>query len=115
MGFLLSGFHCSPIAPSANNPAEKKKPGIHPGSGLVTFAGTSAASITLDQAIAAVQSVVATSNGETAVFTYTTSGVTDTYVFNNNTTDSVVKLVGISAAALITTNDATTDNGIFIS
>ena len=83
--------------------------------GLVTFAGTSAASITLDQAIAAVQSVVATSNGETAVFTYTTSGVTDTYVFNNNTTDSVVRLVGISAAALITTNDATTDNGIFIS
>jgi hypothetical protein len=83
--------------------------------GLVTFAGTSAASITLDQAIAAVQSVVTTTSGHTAVFTYTTSGVTDSYVFNNNSTDSVVKLVGISAAALITSNDATTDNGIFIS
>jgi len=83
--------------------------------GLVTFAGTSAASITLEQAIAAVQSVVTTTAGHTAVFTYTTSGVTDSYVFNNNTTDSIVKLVGVSAAALLTTNSITTADGIFIS
>jgi hypothetical protein len=83
--------------------------------GKVTFAGTSAASITLEQAIAAVQSVVTTTSGHTAVFTYTTSGVTDSYVFNNNTTDSIVKLVGVSAAALLTTNDLTTADGIFIS
>ncbi len=83
--------------------------------GLVTFAGTSAASITLAQAIAAVQSVVATTIGDTAVFTYTSSGLTDSYVFNNNTTDSIVKLVGVSAVTLLTTNSITTADGIFIS
>jgi len=79
--------------------------------GVVTFAGTSAAGLSVAQAIAAVQSVVYGTAGDTAFFT---SGG-DTYVFNNNALgDSVVKLVGVTAGALITTNDATTNNGIFI-
>ena len=79
--------------------------------GLVTFAGTRSAAATLAEKIAAVQSVVITVAGDSAVFTHGA----DTYVFNNNaTSDSVVKLVGILGAALILTNDATTDNGIYI-
>ena len=79
--------------------------------GVVTFAGTSAASLSVAQKLAAVQSVVITANGDTAFFV---DGA-DTYVFNNLTAgDSVVKLVGVSAAALIAVFDVTTDNHIFI-
>ena len=84
--------------------------------GVVTLAGTSfTAGLTLQQTIDAVQSIVTLTAGNTALFTYATAGVTSTYVFNNNSTaDSVVQLVGISGSALITTNDVTTNNGIFI-
>jgi hypothetical protein len=78
--------------------------------GLVTFAGTSAAAATLAEKIAAVQSVVTTTNGDTAVFTH--GG--NSYVFNNATAgDSVIELVGIAATNLITTN-ANTAGAIFI-
>jgi hypothetical protein len=79
--------------------------------GVVTFAGTSASALTLAQKISAVQSVVTTNAGDSALFTHGTNS----YVFNNNSSgDSVVELVGVIGAALLTTNDATTDNGIFI-
>lgn len=78
--------------------------------GLVTFAGTSAAGATLAQKISAVQSVVATTAGDTALFTH--GG--NSYVFNNNSTaDSLVELVGITGVSLVTTN-ATTAGAIFI-
>jgi len=78
--------------------------------GLVSFAGTKAAALTLAEKIAAVQGLVITNAGDSALFTH--SG--NSYVFNNNSTgDSLVELVGITATALITTN-ATTANAIFI-
>ncbi len=83
--------------------------------GVVTFAGTSAADLTLAEKIAAVKSVVVTTAGDSAFFTHATAGVTSSYVFNNNaTSDSVVELVGVTGAVLLTTNDNTTNNGIFI-
>lgn len=83
--------------------------------GLVTFAGTSAASLTLAQKIAAVQSVVTTTSGNSALFTNTAGGVTSSYVFNNNSTsDSLVELVGITGTALGTTASAVTANLILI-
>jgi hypothetical protein len=82
--------------------------------GLVTLSGTAfTAGLTLQQTIDAVQSVVATTTGDTALFTYASAGVTSTYVFNNNTVDSVVQLVGVSGVAVVTTNN-TTVNNIFI-
>jgi hypothetical protein len=79
--------------------------------GLVTFAGTSAASATLAQKIAAVQSVVITNAGDSALFTHGS----DAFVFNNNTSgDSLVELVGLSAATALITANATTLNAIFI-
>lgn len=79
--------------------------------GAVTFAGTAASGLTLAQKISAIQSVVTGTNGDSAFIV--DSG--NTYVFNNNSGgDSVVMLVGVSASALITTNDNTTDNGVFI-
>jgi hypothetical protein len=79
--------------------------------GVVTFAGTSASSLSVASKIAAVQSVVTTNSGDSAFFV--DNG--NTYVFNNNaTSDSIIQLVGVSGSALITTNDATTDNGIYI-
>lgn len=78
--------------------------------GLVTFAGTSAAALTLAEKIAAVQSVVTTNAGDSALFTHGTNS----YVFNNNATaDSVVELVGITGTSLVTAN-ATTAGAIFI-
>jgi hypothetical protein len=78
--------------------------------GVVTFAGTKASALTLAEKIAAVQSVVTTTNGDTALFTHGSN----TYVFNNNTTaDSVVELVGITGTSLVTAN-ATTAGAIFI-
>ncbi|MBS4068396.1 MAG: DUF4214 domain-containing protein [Sulfurimonas sp.] len=78
--------------------------------GEVTFAGTSSAALSVSSALDILDSVVTT--GKTVFWTTTT----DTYVYNADTTngDSVVKLVGVNADALITTNDDTTDNGIFI-
>jgi hypothetical protein len=78
--------------------------------GLVTFTGTSSASATLAQKIAAVQSVVITNAGDSALFTHGANS----YVFNNNTTaDSLVELVGVAGTTLVTTN-ATTASAIFI-
>lgn len=70
------------------------------GTGLVTFAGTSAASLTLAQRIAAVQSVVTGANGDVALFT---SGG-NSYVFQNNTTDTLVELVGVAGTNIILAN-----------
>ena len=71
---------------------------------MVTFAGTSAAAATLAQKIAAVQSVVITNAGDSAMFTANSN----TYVFNNNATaDSLVELVGVTGTGLITTNGDT--------
>ncbi len=79
--------------------------------GVVTFAGTSAASLSVAQKLAAVQSVVVTATGNTAMFV---DGA-DTYVFNNlDAGDSVVKLVGVQAGALVSVFNVTTDNHIFI-
>jgi len=79
--------------------------------GVVTFAGTSAASLSVAQKLAAVQSVVVTATGNTAMFV---DGA-DTYVFNNLTAgDSVVRLVGVAAEALVAVFNVTTDNHIFI-
>jgi len=79
--------------------------------GAVTFAGTSAASLSVAQKLAAVQSVVITASGDTAFFL---DGA-DTYVFNNLTAgDSAVRLVGVQALALLTGFDVTTDDHIFI-
>lgn len=78
--------------------------------GLVTFAGTAAAGLTVTQVLDILDVVVAT--GKTAFWASTT----DTYVYNADSTngDSVVKLAGVVAEALITTNDVTTNNGVFI-
>jgi len=79
--------------------------------GLVTFAGTSAASLTLAQKISAVQSVVITVAGDSALFTHGSNA----YVFNNNaTSDSLVELVGLSTATALILTNATTANAIFI-
>jgi hypothetical protein len=84
--------------------------------GLVILAGTSAAALSLADTISAIQSVVTANNGDTALFTYATAGVTSTYVFNNaTTTDSVVQLVGISGNALTTTASSVTAQQILIS
>jgi hypothetical protein len=68
--------------------------------GAVAFAGTSAATLTLAEKIAAIQSVVVGTAGDTCFFI--DSG--NTYVFNNNTTDSVVQLIGVSGVLLSATN-----------
>ena len=79
--------------------------------GLVTFAGTKAAALTLAEKIAAVQGVVTTNAGDSALFTHGTNA----YVFNNNATaDSVVELIGLSTATSLITANATTANAIFI-
>jgi len=78
--------------------------------GLVTFAGTLASAASLAQKIAAVQSVVVTTQGDTAIFT----NGSNTYVFNNDTAgDSVVELVGVAGTSVTATN-ATTAGMIFI-
>lgn len=79
--------------------------------GLVTFAGTSAAGLTLAQKISALQSVVITTAGDSALFTHGSNA----YVFNNNaTSDSLVELVGLSTATSLIATNATTANAIFI-
>jgi hypothetical protein len=83
--------------------------------GIVTLAGTAfTAGLTLQQTIDAVQSVVNTVNGDTCLFTYSTAGVTSTFIFNNNTVDSVVQLVGVSTATALITSNGTTAGNIFI-
>jgi hypothetical protein len=77
-------------------------------SGLVTFAGTSAAGLTLAQKIAAVQSVITANSGDTVLFFHSQ----DSYVFNNHASgDSLVRLVGITATDLSTTNGDTASVG----
>ena len=80
--------------------------------GLTVFGGSAASGLTLAQKIAAIQSVVNITNGDTCFFIDTGN----TYVFNNNSAgDSIVQLVGVGTVGrLIVTNDATTDNGLFI-
>jgi hypothetical protein len=78
--------------------------------GLVTFGGTKAAALTLSEKITAVQGLVITNAGDSALFTHGTNS----YVFNNNSAgDSLVELVGIAGTSLITVN-ATTASAIFI-
>lgn len=77
--------------------------------GKATFSGTQAATITDSQALTAIDQVI--TNGKTAFYT----DGTDTFVFNADASgDSVVELIGVAADTLLTTNDATTDNSIFI-
>jgi hypothetical protein len=69
-------------------------------SGLMTFTGTSASSLTADQVIAAYTSTVDAklNNLETVVW----SSATDTYVFNNNALgDSTVMLVGVTGITAV--------------
>lgn len=81
-------------------------------SGEVTFDGTKKADLTVTQVLDILDTVVA--NGKTVFWNTATTGG-DTYVYNADAAgDSVVKLVGVNADALITTNDATTGNGVFI-
>ncbi len=67
-------------------------------SGLLTFAGTSAAGLTVAQEATIAQQVVTTAD-KGVVFTFTNADATvDTYVFEHNTGgDSLVKLVGVTA------------------
>lgn len=79
--------------------------------GLTTFAGTSAASLTLAEKVSAVQSVVITTNGDSAFFI--DSG--NTYVFNNETAgDVLVQLVGLTGVTALITTNAATANAVFI-
>jgi len=79
--------------------------------GLVTFAGTKAAGLSLADKITAVQSVVTTATGNTALFT---DGL-NSYLFNNDAAgDSVVELVGVSATAILSGGNATTALGVFV-
>lgn len=75
------------------------------GAGLVTFAGTSAASLTVAEKLAAIALVV-TADGYTCYFNDTASNAA--YIFNSETTgsDSVVKLAGVTLNGLIGNNDA---------
>jgi len=82
--------------------------------GIVTFAGTSLATLTLAEKIAAVQSVVTTVAGDTAMFEHSAAGVASTYIFNNNTADSVVQLVGVASATALVTTVGTTAGNIFL-
>jgi hypothetical protein len=66
--------------------------------GLVTWAGTSAATLGLDAKITAVQTQFTSAN-DTVVFTHSS----DSYVFHNNSTaDSLVKLVGFTSTGVDT-------------
>lgn len=78
--------------------------------GLVTFAGTLASTRTVAQVLDILDTVVTTA--KTVVWACST----DTYVYNADSVngDSVIKLAGVAGAALVTTNDATTTNGIYI-
>jgi hypothetical protein len=75
--------------------------------GLVVFAGTSAASLTLANKILAVQSVVTATALDTAIFLDGNS----TFVFQNNTAgDTLIELVGVTGASLASTNAVTAGN-----
>ena len=80
--------------------------------GVVSFGGSKATSgLTLAEKIAAVASVVVTSDGDTALFT----DGDNTYVFNNDAAgDSLIELVGVTGTALVTANAAALDGEIFI-
>ena len=90
-GSSVSGYSSAELTATAAN-------------GIITFQGSAASSLTVDQRIAAVDSLINTDNA-TAAFVY--SG--NTYVFHDSASangDSVVELVGVSAGSL--TDDATT-------
>ena len=79
--------------------------------GLVTFAGTSAAGLSVQEKINAIQAVVVTNNGDSAFFIDNGS----TYVFNNETAgDVVVQLIGQTGATTLATTNAVTANLIHI-
>jgi len=81
------------------------------GTGLVTFAGTSAAGLSAADKIAAVQAVVVTNASDTAFFIDNGS----TYVFNNQSAgDVVVQLIGQTGATALLTTNAVTNLGIHI-
>lgn len=81
------------------------------GAGLVTFAGTSAAGLSVQDQINAVQSVVTNANGDTCF--WINNG--NTYVFNNATAgDSVVQLIAQTGATSLITTNAVTNNAIFV-
>lgn len=80
--------------------------------GLATFAGTSAATLTLAQQISALASVVTVNDGDSAFFV--NNG--NTYVFNNDTAgDSVVMLVAQTGVLSLDTTNASTVGLLFIS
>jgi len=67
----------------------------------------------LAEQIAAVQSLVTTTAGDTVFWTNTAG--TNTYVFNNNaTSDSVVELIGVTGVTALITTNAATANAISI-
>ena len=79
--------------------------------GILTFSGTSAATLTAAQAIAAVESL-ALANTATVLFVNNGNG----YVFNNNTAgDALVQLVGVTAADALVTTNTNGANDLFIS
>lgn len=67
-------------------------------SGVLTFAGTKAATLTIDEALAAIQSVVTV---DTATVYYVNGG--NGYLFNNNDLgDSVVQMTGLTTVTALT-------------
>lgn len=79
--------------------------------GILTFSGTSAATLTAAQAIAAVESLAL---ANTATVLFVNNG--NSYVFNNNTSgDALVQLVGVTAADALVTTNTNGANDLFIS
>lgn len=79
--------------------------------GILTFSGTKAATLSVDAAIAAVASSIVT---DTATVLFKVNS--DSYVFNNNTNgDALVKLVGITTADALVTTNSNGANDLFIS
>lgn len=80
-------------------------------SGVLTFAGTSAASLSASAAISAVESL---SLANTATVVFVNNG--NSYVFNNNTSgDALVQLVGVTTVASLSASATDTSNALFIS
>ena len=83
-------------------------------SGVLSFAGTSAATLTVAQKASIAQTLF-TTNLASVVFTQTTGAGTNSYVFNNNDLgDSLVELVGITATSLTATANTTTAGAVVI-
>jgi hypothetical protein len=90
-GVAITGYTAGELTYTINN-------------GVMTFAGTSAAALTVAQkAAVAVASI--TTDLASIVFTHTNANATvDSYVFNNNALgDSLVQLIGVTATTLTST------------